>query len=83
MDINIITRLIVGLIAGFLADKVVKNTYGLLGDMLIGVAGSFIGGWIATNLLGVEIDIFIFQILAAAIGAVILLVVINAFKRRK
>jgi uncharacterized membrane protein YeaQ/YmgE (transglycosylase-associated protein family) len=79
---NIFVLLIVGLVAGFLADKVVKNTYGLLGDMLIGVAGSFIGGWIF-GLLGLEIDIFIGQIISAFIGAVLLLLVINYFKKKK
>ena len=79
---NIFVLLIVGLVAGFLADKVVKNTYGLVGDMLIGVAGSFIGGWIF-GLLGLEIDIFIGQIISAFIGAVLLLVVINYFKKKK
>ena len=79
---NIFVLLIVGLVAGFLADKVVKNTYGMVGDMLIGVAGSFIGGWIF-GLLGLEIDIFIGQIISAFIGAVLLLVVINYFKKKK
>ena len=78
---NIITLLIVGLIAGFLADKVIKNSFGLLGDMLIGVAGSFIGGWIF-GMLGLQIDVFIGQIISAFIGAVLLLVIINSFKRR-
>jgi uncharacterized membrane protein YeaQ/YmgE (transglycosylase-associated protein family) len=78
---NIFVLLIVGLVAGFLADKVVKNTYGMVGDMLIGVAGSFIGGWIF-GLLGLEIDIFIGQIISAFIGAVLLLVVINYFKKK-
>ena len=83
MPLNIITRLIVGLIAGVAADKLVKNTYGLLGDILIGIAGSFLGGWLFSTLLNIEIDVFIFQVIASLIGAVILLVVINAFKRRK
>ncbi len=79
---NLITLLLVGLIAGFLADKVIKNSFGLLGDMLIGVAGSFIGGWIF-GMLGLEIDVFIGQIISAFIGAVLLLVIINSFKRRR
>ena len=79
---NVFVLLIVGLVAGFLADKVVKNTYGMVGDMLIGVAGSFIGGWIF-GLLGLEIDIFIGQIISAFIGAVLLLTVINYFKKKK
>ncbi len=79
---NIFVLLIVGLVAGFLADKVVKNTFGTIGDMLIGVAGSFIGGWIF-GLLGLEIDILVGQIISAFIGAVLLLLIINFFKGKK
>jgi uncharacterized membrane protein YeaQ/YmgE (transglycosylase-associated protein family) len=79
---NIITILIVGLIAGFLADKVVRNTFGLLGDMIIGVIGSFVGSWIFST-LGISIgsgllgDIFV-----AFIGAVVLLLILNLFRRK-
>jgi uncharacterized membrane protein YeaQ/YmgE (transglycosylase-associated protein family) len=39
---NIFMLVIVGAVAGFLADKVVKNTFGTLADILIGIAGSFL-----------------------------------------
>jgi len=79
---NFLALLIVGLVAGFLADKVVKNTYGAVGDMLIGVAGSFIGGWIF-SMLGLGTNRLLGQIFAAFVGAVVLLWVINFFKGRK
>jgi uncharacterized membrane protein YeaQ/YmgE (transglycosylase-associated protein family) len=47
MDINVIvTWLLVGLIAGVLASLVVGWGYGLVGDILIGVVGAFLGGWL-------------------------------------
>ena len=79
---NIFVLLVVGLIAGFFADKVVKNTFGTVGDILVGVAGSFIGGWIF-SLFGLEAAGLIGQIIAAFIGAVVLLLIINFFKGRK
>lgn len=78
---NILALLIVGLVAGFLADKVVKNTFGLWGDMLIGVAGSFLGGWVF-SLLGLSVGGIIGEVLAAFVGAVILLLVINQLKKK-
>jgi uncharacterized membrane protein YeaQ/YmgE (transglycosylase-associated protein family) len=78
---NLIALLIVGLIAGFLADKVVKNTFGLWGDMLIGVAGSFIGSWIF-SLLGLPVSGLLWEIIAAFAGAVVLLLIINQFKKK-
>ncbi len=79
---NILVLLIVGAIAGFIADKLIKNTYGLVGDLLIGIAGSFIGGWIF-SLLGLKTTSLIGQIIAALVGAVVLLLVINHFKTKK
>jgi len=78
---NIIVLLIVGLIAGFLADKVVKNTFGMWGDMLIGVAGSFIGGWIF-SMLGLSVSGLLWDIISAFVGAVVLLLIINLFKKK-
>jgi uncharacterized membrane protein YeaQ/YmgE (transglycosylase-associated protein family) len=73
--------LFVGLIAGFIADKVIKNTYGFWGDLLIGVAGAYLGYWIF-GLLGISVGgKLLGEIIAAVIGAVILLVVINKFKK--
>ncbi len=78
---NIITLLIVGLVAGFLADKVVKNTFGLVGDLIVGVVGSFIGGWIF-SLLNLDFGGFLGEIIVAFVGAVVLLLVLNSFKKK-
>ncbi len=79
---NFITWLIVGAIAGFIADKLIKNSYGLVGDILIGMVGSFIGGWVF-GLFGLEAAGFLGEIIAALVGAVLLLLAINFFKRKK
>ena len=79
---NILALLIVGLVAGFFADKVVKNTFGTVGDILVGIAGSIIGGWIF-SLFGLEAAGLLGQIIAAFVGAVVLLLIINYFKSRK
>jgi uncharacterized membrane protein YeaQ/YmgE (transglycosylase-associated protein family) len=79
MDANmILTWLIVGLIAGVLASLVVGSGYGLLGDIVIGIVGAFLGGWLfnamhwASPLHGLAGTIFV-----AFIGAVILLVILR------
>lgn len=79
---DIITWLIVGLIAGVLASLLVGG-YGLVADIVIGIVGAFIGGFIfrATGLhspfAGLAGTIFI-----AFVGAVVLLVILNLFNRR-
>lgn len=79
---NFIIFLIVGAVAGFFADKVVKNTFGTWTDMLIGIAGSFIGDFIV-GLFGYYADTVLLQIIVAFIGAVLLLFVINLVKSKK
>jgi uncharacterized membrane protein YeaQ/YmgE (transglycosylase-associated protein family) len=85
MDIgSIIIWLLVGLIAGWLAAKIVRGTgLGLIGDLVVGIIGAFIGGWLATT-LGIGAIVkqpFIDHIIVAAIGAVLLLVALRLIKR--
>jgi uncharacterized membrane protein YeaQ/YmgE (transglycosylase-associated protein family) len=44
---SILVFLVIGLIAGWLAGKIVEGTgFGLVGDLVVGVIGAFIGGWL-------------------------------------
>ena len=49
---DILTWLIVGLVAGVLASFVVGGGYGLLGDIVVGIVGAFLGGWIFSKMGG-------------------------------
>jgi uncharacterized membrane protein YeaQ/YmgE (transglycosylase-associated protein family) len=76
---------VVGLIAGFLAGVVVKGGgFGLIGDIIVGVVGGLLGGWIASSVLhiGDMSGINLESILIAFIGSVILLLVLRLIRRR-
>jgi len=82
---TILSWIVVGLIAGFLAGLVVKGGgFGLIGDIIVGVVGGLLGGWISVNLLnfGNMTGINLESILIAFVGAVILLIVIRLIRRR-
>ena len=67
--------LFIGLIAGWLAGKITKGEgFGLLYNLLIGVAGAMVGGW-TFGFLGLSIDGTIGSIVTATIGALLLLFV--------
>ena len=72
---SIIIILLVGLIAGWLAGKIVQGTgYGLLGDIVIGIIGAFIASWLFPR-LGIALGAGIVrEIIDATIGAILLLV---------
>ena len=49
---GVLSWIVVGLIAGWLAGQVMRGGgYGLIGDIIVGVVGGLLGGWIATSLL--------------------------------
>lgn len=80
---DLITWLIVGLVAGVLASLVMGGV-GLIGDIIIGIVGAFVGGWlfrqlgVTTPFSGLAGTIF-----TAFIGAVVLLAIIRLIKRRR
>ena len=82
---TILSWIVVGLIAGFLAGLVVKGGgFGLIGDILVGIVGGLLGGWISVNLLhfGDMTGINLESILVAFVGAVILLLVLRLIRRK-
>lgn len=78
---SILSWIIVGLIAGWLAGLVMRGGgYGVIGDIIVGVVGGLLGGWIATSILhiGAEVNgINLGSILVAFGGAVVLLLILR------
>jgi uncharacterized membrane protein YeaQ/YmgE (transglycosylase-associated protein family) len=79
---NILTWVIVGAIAGLLADAVIKGIrLGLLGKIIVGILGGFLGGWLF-GLLNINIASgFLGDVIAAFVGAVILLLLLRIIRR--
>lgn len=74
---GILSWIVVGLIAGWLAGIVMKGgSFGLLGNIIVGIVGGLLGGWIATSLLNIGAGVSginLESILVAFAGAVVLL----------
>jgi uncharacterized membrane protein YeaQ/YmgE (transglycosylase-associated protein family) len=84
---GILAWLVVGLIAGWLASQVMRGGgYGLIGDIIVGIVGALIGGFLAATLLKMPNavnGINITSILVAFIGAVILLAILRMVSGRR
>ncbi|MBI5031921.1 MAG: GlsB/YeaQ/YmgE family stress response membrane protein [Chloroflexi bacterium] len=81
---GVLSWIIVGLIAGWLATQVMRGGYGLVGDIILGIIGGLVGGYIAGTLFGVTDavnGINVTSILVAAVGAIILIAVSRMFLR--
>ncbi len=75
---SLLVILLVGLVAGWLAGKIVRGAgFGLIGDLIIGVIGAFIGDWLLPQ-LGIALGAgLVPAIINATIGAVLLLFVVR------
>jgi len=83
---DIIAWIVVGIIAGFLAKTVVPGAGpgGVLGDLVIGILGAVIGGWLfnAFDHIGAT-GLNLWSIVVAFVGGVVLLLIIRALTGRR
>lgn len=75
---SILVILLVGLVAGWLAGKIVRGAgFGLIGDIAIGIVGAFIASWLLPR-LGISLGVGVIRsIINSTIGAVLLLLIIR------
>jgi uncharacterized membrane protein YeaQ/YmgE (transglycosylase-associated protein family) len=75
---SLIVIIVVGVVAGWLAGKIVRGAgFGLIGDLAIGVIGAFIGHWLLPR-IGLHLGSgLISAIINATVGAIVLLLVIG------
>ncbi len=84
---GILSWIVVGLIAGWLAGLVVKGSgYGCMGDTIVGVIGGLLGGWLASSLFqmgdpmsGINLQ----SILVALVGAVIFIIILRLISGKR
>jgi uncharacterized membrane protein YeaQ/YmgE (transglycosylase-associated protein family) len=79
---TILIWLLVGLVAGLIASLVVRGGgFGILGDIVVGILGAILGGWLLPR-LGVDIGGgWLATIATATIGAIILLLILRVIRR--
>jgi uncharacterized membrane protein YeaQ/YmgE (transglycosylase-associated protein family) len=80
---SILTWIVLGLISGFLASKIVnKHGEGILMDIILGIVGAVVGGFVfslfgATGVTGLNL----YSLLVAVIGAIVVLILYHAIRR--
>lgn len=82
---SILAWIVLGLIAGFIASKLVNRTGGnLVLDLILGVVGAFVGGFLFTEFGANGVTgLNLYSILVATIGAVVVLFIYHALARRR
>lgn len=81
---GIIAWIIIGIVAGALADWVIPGKgFGLLGNMLVGLIGAFLGGLILNLLVPDAAYAFWGSLVVAFLGACVVFLLVNAFRSRR
>lgn len=78
---GILVILFVGLVAGWLAGKIVRGTgFGIIGDIVVGIAGAFLASYLFPS-LGIHIGSgLVGEIIFSAIGAIVLLLIVRLIR---
>ncbi len=81
---SILGWIVLGLISGFIASKIVnKRGEGFLLDMVLGIVGAVVGGWLFIQLGAVGVTGFnLYSMFVAVIGAIVVLILYHALFRR-
>lgn len=82
---GIFATLIIGAIAGWLGGKIYKGSgLGLLGNIIVGILGSGVGSWLLEKVLNISLgEGWVGSIITGAIGAIVILFLINLIFKKK
>jgi uncharacterized membrane protein YeaQ/YmgE (transglycosylase-associated protein family) len=80
---SVFAWIVLGLLAGFIGSKIVNHRgEGVLLDVILGIVGAFVGGWLFTRFGANGVTgLNLYSILVAVIGAVVVLVAYHAIRR--
>ena len=79
--VGFIGAIIIGVFAGWLAEKIMKRNHGLLTNLVVGLVGSLIGAFLA-SMFNIHFMGWVGSIIVSTIGAVLLLFILGLFKKR-
>ena len=82
---SIIGWIVLGLLAGWIAGLVMRGGgYGIIGDIILGIIGALVGGFLSSVLLGVDVTGFnVTSLVIAVLGAIIVIAIARAVSPRR
>ena len=79
--VGLIGAIVIGILAGWIAEKVMKRNHGLLTNLIVGVIGGLLGAFVA-RLIGFQFAGFVGCLIVSTVGGLLLLLLLGALKRR-
>ena len=81
-EVSILGAVIIGILAGWIAEQVMGREHGLITNLIVGVIGAFLGAFIASA-LGVGFAGFWGSLMVSTVGAIVLLALVGMFRGRR
>ncbi len=81
-EVSIIGAVIIGILAGWIAEQVMGREHGLITNLIVGVVGAFLGAFIASA-LGIGFAGFWGSLMVSTVGAIVLLAIVGMFRGRR
>lgn len=79
--VSILAAIVIGVLAGWIAEQVTGRRHGLLTNLIVGLVGAFLGAFIA-NVMDIHYAGFVGSLIVSTIGAIILLALLGLVRRR-
>jgi uncharacterized membrane protein YeaQ/YmgE (transglycosylase-associated protein family) len=80
--VSILAAIVIGVLAGWIAEQVMGREHGLLTNLVVGVIGSFLGALVA-GMLGLGASGFWGSLAISTVGAILLLAIVGMFRRHR
>jgi len=81
-EVSIIGAIVIGILAGWIAEQVMGRSHGLVTNLIVGVVGAFLGAVVA-GMLGVGFAGFWGSLAVSTVGAILLLALVSMFRGRR
>ncbi len=79
---SILLWIVLGALAGWIAGAIMGTSKGLVTNIVVGIVGAFLGGWLFQQFGNQGVTGFnVYSLLVAVVGAIVLLVIVRAFRR--
>ncbi len=78
--VGLIGAIVIGILAGWIAERVMRRNHGLLVNLVVGIVGALIGGFLA-RALGFQFGGWIGSLIVSTLGAILLLFILGMIRR--
>lgn len=79
---SLLYLILLGALAGYAGGRIMRGKgFGLIGNIVVGIIGAVIGGWIFRE-LNIAEDNFLYELASAVIGAVVFIILIGVFSKK-